>query len=238
VDFKGQFKTGDGIYCYPLTVMDNASRYLLGCDGFYGTRYNETRQILEKLFQEYGLPERIRSDNGVPFASTSIGGLSRLAVWWVRLGIIPERIQPGKPQQNSRHERMHRTLKQDATKPPARNMRLQQERFDSFRVQYNNIRPHEALGLQVPASTYRYSKRSFPSKLPDLIYPDHFKKSFVNHNGCVHFKGRYLYVGYLLRGEIIGLEEIDNGIWDAYFGPVLLGEAREQDDRVRLRRTP
>ena len=231
VDFKGQFKTGDGVYCYPLTVMDQASRYLLGCDGFYGTRYKETRGAFERLFREYGLPGRIRSDNGVPFASRSIGGLSRLSVWWVRLGIIPERIAPGKPQQNSCHERMHRTLKQEATKPPSKTLSQQQRRFDDFRNEYNGIRPHESLDMRTPGSTYQPSDRFFPKNLPEMTYPGHFREALVNHNGCIYLKGKYYYLGYLLKGEIVGLDEIDDGVWETYFGPVRLGEMRAYLDK-------
>ena len=232
VDFKGQFKTNDGVYCYPLTVMDHASRYLLGCEGFYGTRYKETRKSFEKLFREHGLPDRIRSDNGVPFASKSIGGLSRLSIWWIRLGILPERIEPGKPQQNGRHERMHRTLKQETARPPARNMEQQQKRLNAFRKQYNEVRPHEGLDLHSPASVYRQSERSFPKRLPEMTYPGHFREGLVNHNGCVYIKNNQYYIGYLLRGELLGLEEIDDGVWKVYFGPMLLGEVREHMEKV------
>jgi transposase InsO family protein len=228
VDFKGQFKTWDGAYCYPLTVMDQASRYLLGCDGFPGTRYKETRKAFERLFREYGLPSRIRSDNGVPFASRSIGGLSKLGVWWVRLGIIPERIESGKPQQNGHHERMHRTLKQETAKPPANNMEQQQRRFDRFRDEYNTVRPHESLDMNTPANRYKPSERPYPKRLPEMIYPGHFKETLVNHNGCIHLNGKFYYLGYLLRGELVGLNEINDGIWETYFGPLRLGEVSER----------
>jgi transposase InsO family protein len=228
VDFKGQFKTWDGAYCYPLTVMDQASRYLLGCDGFPGTRYKETRKAFERLFREYGLPSRIRSDNGVPFASRSIGGLSKLGVWWVRLGIMPERIESGKPQQNGHHERMHRTLKQETAKPPANNMAQQQRRFDRFRDEYNTVRPHESLDMNTPANRYKLSERPYPKRLPEMIYPGHFRETLVNHNGCIHLNGKFYYLGYLLRGELVGLNEINDGIWETYFGPLRLGEVSER----------
>jgi putative transposase len=227
-DFKGQFKTWDGAYCYPLTVMDQSTRYLIGCDGLPGTRLIETRKAFERLFREYGLPNRIRSDNGVPFASRSMGGLSRLGVWWIRLGIMPERIEPGKPQQNGHHERMHRTLKQEATKPPSGTMGLQQRRFDKFREYYNTVRPHEGLNMNTPASLYRPSNRPYPKRLPEMIYPGHFREAFVNHNGCIYLNNRFYYMGYLLRGELVGLNEIDDGIWEAYFGKLLLGKVNER----------
>lgn len=228
VDFKGQFKTRDGIYCYPLTVMDQASRYLLGCDGFLGTRYQETRKAFERLFREYGLPNRIRSDNGVPFASKSMGGLSRLGVWWVRLGIIPERIEPGKPQQNSHHERMHRTLKQETALSPDHDIVKQQKLFDKFRDEYNSLRPHESLNDNTPADYYRPSERPYPQRLPEMTYPGHFREAFVNHNGCIYLSNKFYYIGYLLRGELVGLDEIDDGIWEAYFGPLILGKLNER----------
>jgi len=164
-DFKGQFRTADGCWCYPLTIMDHKSRFLLGCRNLKGTRFKPTKAEFEKLFREYGLPWRIRTDNGVPFASISPGGISQLSKWWIRLGILPERIEPGKPQQNGRHERMHRTLKQETTRPPTETMNLQQDRFDLFRQDYNHERPHESLGQQPPASCYQPSSRSLPEKI-------------------------------------------------------------------------
>jgi len=227
-DFKGQFKTWDGAYCYPLTVMDQSTRYLIGCKGLPGTRLNETRKAFERLFQEYGLPNRFRSDNGVPFASKSAGGLSKLSVWWLRLGIMPERIEPGKPQQNGHHERMHRTLKQEATKPPSGTMALQQRRFDKFREYYNTVRPHEGLNMNTPGSLYCPSNRPYPKRLPEMSYPGHFREAFVNHNGCIYLNNRFYYMGYLLRGELVGLNEIDDGLWEAYFGKLRLGKVDER----------
>jgi transposase InsO family protein len=216
-DFKGQFYTKDGTCCYPLTVMDYKSRYLLDCRIIDGTRCKETRRVFESLFTKYGLPGRIRTDNGVPFASIAVGGLSRLSAWWIRLGILPERIEPGKPQQNGRHERMHRTLKQETLRPPAPNAKAQQSRFDSFRNRYNNIRPHEGLNQQTPASCYSGSDRPFPSSLPEFQYPGHFKRARVNHNGAVWLNGTYVYLSYLLRGETVGLEQLDSDLWAVHF---------------------
>jgi hypothetical protein len=170
-DFKGQFRTTDGCWCYPLTIMDHQSRFLLGCRNLVGTRFEQTKAEFEKLFREYGLPWRIRTDNGVPFASVAPGGISQLSKWWIRLGIMPERIEPGKPQQNGCHERMHRTLKQDTARPPAETVDLQQGRFDVFCRDYNHERPHESLGQQTPASCYESSRRPMPERLPELEYP-------------------------------------------------------------------
>ena len=233
-DFKGQFKMGNGRWCYPLTVMDHASRYLLGCQGLDGTRFAETRAVFERLFQEYGLPNRLRTDNGVPFASTATGGLSHLSIWWIRLGIMPERIEPGQPQQNGRHERMHRTLKLAVTHPPAANGAAQQEQFDRFRIRYNEQRPHEALGQRSPQSCYTPSSRSYPNRLPELEYPGYFQRQKVSCNGVAYWTGRRIYISYLLAGEWVGLEEMDDGIWAVYFGPVRLGVFDERQTKGRL----
>ena len=156
-DFKGEFKTGDGIYCYPLTVTDGASRFLLGCQALHSTAHETAKPVFRRLFQEYGLPQRIRSDNGVPFATTAIGRLSRLSIWWIRLGIYPELIEPGCPQQNGRHERMHKTLKQQTTRPPAATLRGQQRRFDRFRTEFNEERPTKPWASRrlLPATKHR-----------------------------------------------------------------------------------
>lgn len=229
VDYKGQFKLHNGQWCYPLTVMDHQSRYLCGCDALKGPRLKDTRAAFIRLFRQYGLPERIRSDNGVPFASTARGGLSQLSLWWIRLGILPERIEPGKPQQNGRHERMHRTLKQAATRPPSANMKAQQQRFDSFRTEYNEQRPHEALGQQMPASHYTPSQRPYPEHLPELHYPEYFEVRKVSSNGVVYWHNKLVYVSHLLKGEQVGLEEINDGLWQVYFGPVTLGRFDERN---------
>lgn len=228
VDYKGQFKLRTGIWCYPLTVMDHKSRYLLACDALKGPRLKETKAAFTKLFKEYGLPERIRSDNGVPFASTACGGLSRLSIWWIKLGIRPERIKPGKPQQNGQHERMHRTLKKAATRPPSASMKAQQQRFNIFCEEYNEQRPHEALQQQTPASQYKPSPRAYPNRLPKLHYPDYFEVKKVSHSGVVYWRNKLLYVSYLLNQEYVGMEEIDDGIWQVYFGPITLGRFDER----------
>lgn len=222
-DFKGQFKTGNGAWCYPLTIMDHQSRYLLACQDLRGTQLESTKQVFEALFRKYGLPQRIRTDNGVPFASNSAGGLSKLSKWWVRLGIIPERIKPGKPQQNGQHERMHKTLKAATIIPPARNSKLQQQAFDAFQDYYNNERPHEGLDQQAPAMKYTASLRKMPESLPELEYPGHFKVALVHPNGIIQHQGCRVYVAGLLKGEKVGVEEIDDGVWEVYYGPLKLG---------------
>jgi putative transposase len=228
-DFKGQFRLKSGKYCYPLTVMDHHSRYLLCCHGMVGPRFFETQAAFKRLFERYGLPERIRTDNGVPFASRAAGGLSRLSIWWISLGILPERIDPGKPQQNGRHERMHRTLKQAATHPPKQSFRAQQKQFDFFRESYNCERPHEALGQQTPASCYQPSGRIYTTVPEELTYPEYFAVRRVQDNGTISMRGNMVYITHLLKGYKIGLDEIEQGVWDAYFGPVRLGRFDERD---------
>jgi transposase InsO family protein len=170
-DFKGHFPVGDGLRCHPLTISDAMSRFLVRCDGVTSPDEPTVRPIFESAFREFGLPNAMRSDNGPPFASTALGRLSRLSVWWIRLGIRLERIEPGHPEQNGRHERMHRTLKQETASPPEVNLSRQQRSFDRFRHRYNDERPHEALGQVTPASVYAPSPRPFPNKLPELDYP-------------------------------------------------------------------
>jgi transposase InsO family protein len=228
-DFKGQFRLQNRSYCYPLTVMDHYSRYLLCCQGFEGPRFRETQVAFKQLFEKHGLPKRIRIDNSVPFASRATGGLSRLSVWWITLGILPERIDPGKPQQNGRHERMHRTLKQAATQPPEKGFKAQQLRFDLFRENYNGERPHEALGQLTPASHYQPSNQDYTDNPEPLTYPDYFVKRRVQRCGVVSLRGHRVYITHLLEGYDVGLNEIAQGIWEVYFGPLRLGQFDERD---------
>ena len=230
-DYKGQFKTRNGRWCYPLTVMDHASRYLLVCHGLPGTRFNETQAIFEQAFRRYGLPERLRTDNGVPFASLGVGGLSQLSVWWIRLGILPERITPGRPQQNGRHERMHRTLKQTLSHPPAANLKAQQIQLDGFRTHYNDQRPHEGLAQKSPGTCYTPSLRSYPTRLPELEYPGYFERQRVSQNGLIYWRALRVYIGYLLAGEWVGMEPVADGLWDVYFGPVRIGGFDERETK-------
>jgi transposase InsO family protein len=231
-DYKGQFKTGDGRYCYPLTVADGFSRYLLGCQGLNSTAVAEAKPVFTRLFREYGLPKRIRTDNGVPFATNTLARLSSLSAWWVRLGILPELIEPGKPQQNGRHERMHRTLKDETTRPAAASLAAQQRKFNVFREEFNHERPHEALDQQTPASCYSASPREMPEKLPPLVYPDRFEVRYVSANGGIRWKRDWVNVSIVCVGEYVGLEEIDNGIWNVYFGPLKLGRLIERHMKI------
>jgi putative transposase len=231
-DFKGQFKTGDGRYCYPLTVTDGFSRYLLGCQALSSTAVSGAKPVFSRLFQEYGLPHRIRTDNGVPFATNTLARLSTLSAWWVRLGVLPELIEPGKPQQNGRHERMHRTLKAETTRPPAGSLVAQQRKFNRFRTQYNYERPHEALEQQTPAAVYEPSPRPMPTKLPPLQYPDRFEVRYVSANGGIRWNSAWVNVSIVCAGEYVGLEEIDDGLWNVYFGPLKLGRLHERHMRI------
>jgi transposase InsO family protein len=231
-DFKGQFKTGNGLYCYPLTVTDNYSRYLLVCQALSSTAVDEAKPVFTRLFKEYGLPQRIRTDNGVPFATSTLARLSKLSAWWVRLGVMPEFIEPGKPQQNGRHERMHLTLKNETTRPPAGSLAAQQRKFNIFVEEFNNERPHEALDQQTPASCYQPSQREMPNKLPPLVYPDRFEVRYVSANGGIRWNRDWVNVSTVCVGEYVGLEEIDNGIWNVYFGPLKLGRFNERLMRI------
>jgi putative transposase len=231
-DFKGQFRMGNGQYCYPLTVSDAHSRFLLGCHGLDSTAVEGAKPVFTRLFKEYGLPQFIRTDNGVPFATNTLARLSRLSAWWVRLGVMPQLIEPGKPQQNGRHERMHRTLKAETTRPPAAAMRSQQKKFDHFRQEFNHERPHEALDQNTPSSVYRPSSRPMPSKLPPLEYPDRFEVRYVSANGGIRWNCRWVNVSITCVGEYVGLEEIDDGVWNLYFGALRLGRLDERNMRI------
>lgn len=231
-DFKGQFKTGDGVYCYPLTVTDGYSRFLLCCQGLHSTAVAGVKPMFTRLFKEYGLPQRIRSDNGVPFATTTLARLSCLSAWWIRLGILPDLIEPGKPQQNGRHERMHRTLKAETTKPAAGNLAAQQRKFNRFREEFNFERPHEALDQETPGSIYVPSRREMPNKVPALEYPDRFELRYVSANGGIRWNKEWVNVSVVCAGEYVGLEEIDDGIWNVYFGPLKIGRFHERLMRI------
>lgn len=224
VDFKGHFAMGNGMRCHPLTLTDAYSRYLLGCKGLRGETEALSRPVLESAFREFGLPERLRSDNGRPFASVGLGGLSVLGVWLLKLGITPERIEPGKPQQNGRHERMHRTLKEATTKPPKEDLKKQQQAFDRFRSEYNDERPHEALGQRPPATHYKPSARHFPARVAAPEYAEGLEKRLVDANGSMKWRGHRLHVTDALRHEVVGLEEVDDGVFDLRFGPLVLAK--------------
>ena len=221
-DYKGPFRTGDGRWCYPLTVMDHCSRFLLRCEALLGPTDAATRQGFERLFTDWGLPRRIRTDNGTPFAGPGVGGLSPLSAWWIRLGIVPERIDRGHPEQNPQHERLHRTLKAETARPPASTLRAQQGRFDRFQAEYNDERPHEALGFDVPATRYQASPRVLPRRVPPVEYPAHFDTRRVYDHGDIRWQGRRLFVSEALADEYVGLEEVDDGVWDLWFSTVRL----------------
>ena len=227
-DFKGQFRTGDRRYCYPLTVTDQHTRYLLGCQGLLSTKGVGVRPIFDRLFREYGVPRAIRTDNGVPFASTSLHGLTPLNVWWLRLGIRHQRILPAHPQQNGAHERMHKTLKRGACRPPRATLAAQQRAFNRFRPEYNDERPHQFLRGRTPGALYRPSTRAYTGLLPALEYPRHFIVKRVTNAGTIRFKTRLLYLSTALKAHRVGLEEVDDGIWSLYFGDVLLGRIDER----------
>jgi transposase InsO family protein len=223
VDFKGEFATSDGRTCYPLTVMDAASRYLLACVGFLEPNADNVRGVFVELFRKLGLPKAIRSDNGEPFASVSkAAGLTKLSAWWARLGIKLERIDPGEPQQNGRHERMHRTLKQATCSPPRSTLGWQQRAFDRFRREYNEVRPHQSLELETPARLYRRSPRRYPEVLPDLHYP-FCDVHLVRPDGTILFNKRKQFISTSLAGEFIGLQSLDDRYVQVFFANVLLG---------------
>lgn len=222
-DFKGWFRTGDGRRCEPLTISDVYSRYLLRCQVVAGGRVEVVRPLFEATFREFGLPRVLRTDNGAPFAAASPTGLSRLAVWWIRLGIRPERIAPGHPEQNAEHERLHRTLELETATPPCATAGAQQRAFDRFRRVYNEERPHEALGQHPPASWYTPSPRAYPEQLPAVEYPETYLVRRAHPSGEIKWRGGRVLISQCLAGEPVGLEEIADGCWRVWFGPVPLG---------------
>ena len=227
-DFKGEFLTGDHRYCYPFTLRDGFSRFILRCDALPAHTLAVTRPRFERAFAEYGLPDRIRSDNGPPFGGPGLGRLSALAVWWIRLGIVPERIAPGHPEQNGSHEQFHAVLKGHTARPPAATAAAQQRRFTRFCAEYNYERPHEALAQAVPATRYRPSSRPLPRRLPPLGYPGYAEIRRVDQNGNVSWQGAPLFVSAALAREDIAFEEIDDGIWTVQFATVALARYDER----------
>ncbi len=232
IDFKGHCQLGNGRACYPLTVTDNAIRYVLSCRGLYEPRRGPVQATLAGLFREHGLPKALRSDNGPPFASTGVCGLSKLSVWLIHLGVRPERIAPGKPQQNGRHERMHRTLKAEAMSPPSATLAAQQRRFDAFVREFNDERPHEALGGKSPSSLYVASPRAYPRSLPEVAYPSGLTLRRVRSNGEIKWKGGLLFLSESLVGEIVGLKETGESLWQIQFGEYPLGVLDERRGKV------
>jgi putative transposase len=232
-DFKGWFRTGDGKRMDPLTVSDCASRYLLLCEGLPPTGI-QVKARFERIFQDYGLPRAIRTDNGPPFASAGLCGLSWLSVWWIRLGITPERIRPGHPEENGRHERMHRTLKQATATPPERTWQAQQASFDTFRSIYNDERPHEALAMNTPVEVYRRSDRCFPRTLPQIEYPDDMALRRVRPTGEIKWEGHSIFISEALRGEVVGLQLSDNDTWTVHFGSLTIASLQSTKTHFRL----
>lgn len=222
-DFKGWFRCGDGKRCDPLTITDAFSRYLLRCRAVEKTDGPHVRAIFEAVFRQYGMPLRIRTDNGPPFASCAPLGLSRLGLWWARLGIEQERIEKGHPEQNGRHERMHRTLQEEVAQPPERSYSLQQRALSRFETNFNHERPHEALGQKTPASLYLSSPRPYPSRVPEPVYPDGCLMRFIQCRGHFSWKHESVFVSEVLEGEAVGLLPVEEDLYDVYYGPLLLG---------------
>ncbi len=229
-DFKGQFKTGDGRYCFPLTVTDHCSRAILCCQALPSTTTALVIPVFVALFRAAGLPDAIRTDNGVPFASTGLHGLTALNVWWMQLGIAHQRIRRGYPQANGTHERMHRELKRE-TLPPARNAREQQGRFDAFRQRYNEERPHEALAYRTPATLWRPSPRPYPERLTPPDYPGDFERRRVS-KGCVSWHQRRVFISHALEGHTLGFEPVADGLWNVVYYRSILGRFDERTGTI------
>jgi transposase InsO family protein len=232
IDYKGQFYLKNSRVCYPFTVSDNFSRFILGCDALKGPRYSPTRHCLARIFREYGLPQAIRFDNGTPFASRCIGGLSRLMIWFILLGIVPERIGKGRPQENSRHERMHRTLKGDILDTAARNLKEQQKIFDVFRHDFNDNRPHESLDDQTPSDYYKRSHRPYVAHPHPPEYGYDLITRQVRQSGEIKFQGRFFYLTESLAGLPVGLKEIADGLWQIQFSFYVLGSVDLRKNKI------
>ena len=231
-DFKGQFKTRDGKYCYPLTVTDHYSRKLLVCQGLLSVRTEGAKPVFRRLFREVGLPEAIRTDNGAPFASTGIHGLCELNVWWMKLGIVHQRIRPSSPQENGQHERMHKDLKREATRPPAANLAAQQRKLEQFRRRYNEERPHEGIDGAFPEERWEPSPRPYPERLRPPEYPNHLEVRRVSHAGTFRLKAKQPFLSNALADEYIGLEEVGDGVWNIVYYETLLGRIDERSKKI------
>lgn len=237
-DYKGEFMMGNKSYCYPLTITDFNSRYLLACEALETTKEQFAFTVFENTFKEYGLPSAIRTDNGVPFASAhSLFGLSQLSVWWLRLGIEIERIKPGHPEQNGRHERMHLTLKKEATKPAGQNLLQQQEKFEYFKREFNHERPHQALEMKCPADRYKPSVRTYQG-LPAVEYPLHDQTINVTRCGRICFNGRKVNFSKVFAGQSVGIRQVDDKIWLVSFMDYDLGYFDEESNRVEPGENP
>ncbi len=232
-DFKGWFCTTDRTRIDPLTVTDWASRYLLRCHGMVRVSTEQVMSQFDLFFREFGLPDAIRTDNGAPFASLAPGGISRLSAWWIRLGIQPERIRPGHPEENGRHERMHRTLKDETASPPKETVWKQQAAFDAFQKEFNEDRPHEALGMKTPEECYWASSRPYPSRLPEMAYGREFQIRRVRSNGGVKMFGTEFFLSETLIGELVGLRQTAEDAWNVFFGTHLLGTFHETSETFK-----
>lgn len=232
IDFKGEFLLGNGKYCYPLTIMDYSSRFLLDCRGLGSTALSGVWETLCRVFREHGLPKALMSDNGVPFAAPNHARLSTMSVRLMQLGIQPVFTRPGHPQDNGAHERMHLDLKRSTTRPPEANMHNQQERFDRFRQIFNEERPHEALELDRPAHRHRRSPRSMPRKIPHTDYPLHFAKRLVSSSGTFKWRNETIFIGQPLAGQYIGLEPVDEKYLNIYYYDFLIGKLDEDNGEV------
>jgi len=232
-DHKGQIRLRNRTYSYPVTICDPVSKFTYAIDGKTSTSYDEAREAFEKVFKKYGLPIFLLTDNGSPFScSRSLGALSKLAVWWIRLGITPLTIHPGCPWENGSHERMHKDLKAATTRPPSDSMREQQIRFDRFRREFNTERPHRSLGGRRPVDVLKPCKRSFPSRLAPIEYPGHYETRAVLSKGFIKWRGLPLFVGNSLVSQRVGLVETDEGIWTLFFSTVELGRFDERTRRI------
>lgn len=228
-DYKGWFRTRDQKRCEPLTIKDLYSHYILAVEALPGVGYELARRVFERVFEEYGLPKVIRTDNGIPFASQGAAGLSRLSVWWLQLGIRPETIAPGHPEQNGSHERMHRTLKKGACTPPQLNQDAQQKRFDEWRQEYNEVRPHESIDMDRPAQRYQTSPRRIPKVIGDPRYPENHQIRRVRHSGEIKWKGRLRFVGQPFVGCLVGLLEHSPGRDQVFLCSQYLGDLLDSD---------
>jgi putative transposase len=231
-DFKGQFRTGDGHYGYPLTITDHFSRRVLACSGLRSVKTADAKPVFRALFRDVGLPDAIRTDNGAPFASTGIHGLAALNVWWMQLGIVHQRITPASPQENGTHERMHRELKRETARPAAGSLRAQQRRFDAFCQRDNNERPHEGIGDRTPSTLWRPSPRPYPEHRTYPDYPSHMEIRRVSTAGTFRLFARQPFLSHALGGEDIGLEEVGDGIWNIVYYSTLLGKIDERTTRI------
>jgi hypothetical protein len=235
VDFKGWFRTGDGVRVEPLTIRDLASRYSLGIILFRQQSVEGCRKAFEQIFRQYGLPQVIRADNGTPFGSTGALGLTRLSAWWVKLGIRMEFIEPGHPEQNGAHEQFHRVYQQETLEPAAASLRAQKSRSERWRWHYNHRRPHEGVKMRVPAEVYRHSSRRLPKRLKPWQYDPRWESRLVKGKGMISFLGRSRFIGEAFERERVGLRWIRAGVWEVHYGPLKIGELWDQDTTLGIR---